>query len=72
MPEAKEYGQAHRDDEPLGTRTFVFRDDGLIPNNTLPLIVRRGAIPPSAGDPARAFETTFRRNGFRAARRGGL
>ncbi len=64
MPEAKGYGQAHRDDGPLGTGTFVFRDDGLIPNNTLPLIVRRGAIPPSAGDPARAFETTFRRNGW--------
>jgi uncharacterized protein YjlB len=65
MPEARGYGQAHGDNVPLGTETFVFRDDGLIPNNTLPLIVRRGAIPPSAGDPARAFEATFRSNGWR-------
>jgi uncharacterized protein YjlB len=39
---------------PPGTETFVFADDGLIPNNPLPLVLRRGAIAPSAGDPARA------------------
>lgn len=49
---------------PLATDTFVFRDDGLVPNSPLPLVVRRGAIPPSAGDPGQAFETTFRKNGW--------
>ncbi len=67
MAQAKGYGQAHGYNAPLGTDTFVFQDDGLIPNNSLPLIVRRGAIAPSAGDPARAFETTFAKNGWTGA-----
>lgn len=67
MAQAKGYGQAHGYNAPLGTDTFVFQEDGLIPNNSLPLIVRRGAIAPSAGDPARAFETTFAKNGWTGA-----
>ncbi len=67
MVQARGYGQAHGYNAPLATDTFVFRDDGLTPNNTLPLIVRRGAIPPSASDPAKAFETTFQKNGWSGA-----
>jgi uncharacterized protein YjlB len=57
---------------PPGTETFVFADDGLIPNNPLPLVLRRGAIAPSAGDPARAFEATFRKHGWTGTWRDGI
>jgi uncharacterized protein YjlB len=72
MAQAKGYGQPRAYNAPLGTDTFVFGDDGLIPNNTLPLVVRRGAIPPSASDPARAFETTFAKNGWTNSWRNGM
>jgi uncharacterized protein YjlB len=72
MAHAKGYGQAHGYNAPLATDTFVFQDDGVIPNNTLPLIVRRGAIQPSAPDPAKAFETTFAKNGWTNAWRDGI
>ncbi len=57
---------------PLGTVTFVFADDGLIPNNCLPLIVRRGAITQDKSDPAKAFEHTFAANGWTGAWRDGI
>jgi len=72
MTHAKGYGVAHAYNAPLGTETYVFQDDGLIPNNTLPLIVRRGAVPPSASDPAKAFEATFRKNGWTNSWRNGI
>ncbi|AWM86318.1 cupin domain-containing protein [Microvirga sp. 17 mud 1-3] len=72
MTEAKGYGAPHAYNAPLGTETFVFADDGIIPNNALPLIVRRGAISPSADNPAKAFETTFRRNGWTNSWRNGI
>ena len=40
--------------------TFAFVDDGDIPNSRFPLIVYRGVIDTSRGDPAVAFETLFR------------
>ena len=43
MAQAKGYGTVRGYNAPLGTDTFVFADDGLVPNNPLPLIVRRGA-----------------------------
>jgi len=45
---------------PHGTETYVFQDDGFIPNNSLPLIVRRGAVPPSPTDPAKSWTNSWR------------
>ena len=64
MAQAKGYGDPHGYNAPLGTETFVFRSNGIVPNSSLPLIVRRGAIPPSEHDPAKAFKATFARNGW--------
>jgi uncharacterized protein YjlB len=64
MAQAKGYGDVRGYNAPLGTDTFVFQDDGFTPNSRLPLIVRRGAIQPSAPDPAKAFESTFAKNGW--------
>jgi uncharacterized protein YjlB len=72
MAHAKGYGDLRGYNAPLGTDTFVFEDDGVIPNNTLPLIVRRGAIQPSAPDPAKAFEATFAKNGWTNSWRDGI
>ena len=72
MAQAKGYGEARGYNAPLGTDTFVFDDDGTIPNNALPLIVRRGAIQPSAPDPAKAFESTFAKNGWTGSWRDGI
>lgn len=48
--------------EPL---TFVFADDGAIPNNLLPFLVYRGAIDVARErDPAAAIEQTFDNNGW--------
>jgi uncharacterized protein YjlB len=48
----------------MKAETFLFADDGDIPNNRLPLIVYAGAIDPRGGDPAVAFEDLFARNGW--------
>jgi uncharacterized protein YjlB len=64
MARAKGSGAAGRSNAPLGTETYAFADDGLIPNSRLPLIVRRGAVPPDAKDPAAAFERVFVKNGW--------
>ncbi|HKG82829.1 MAG TPA: hypothetical protein VKB16_06680, partial [Beijerinckiaceae bacterium] len=57
---------------PLGTDTFIFKDDGSVPNSRLPLIVRQGAITPDATDPASAFERTFAKNGWTKSWRDGI
>lgn len=49
-----------------------FADDGDIPNNRFPLIVYEGAIDPSAGDPAVAFEAIFAANGWGNGWRNGI
>ena len=72
MAQAKGYGQPRGYNAPLGTDTFIFQDNGLVPNSRLPLIVRRGAIPPSAGDPGKAFEATFAKNGWTNSNREGI
>jgi len=72
MAQSKGYGEAHAYNAPLGTDTFVFQADGLVPNSPLPLIVRRGAVPPSASDPAKAFENTFEKNGWTNTWRNGI
>jgi len=72
MAHAKGYGAAGRYNAPLGTDTYVFEEDGLVPNSRLPLIVRRGAVPPDAKDPAAAFERVFAKNGWTGAWRDGI
>jgi uncharacterized protein YjlB len=72
MAQAKGYGDPRGYNVPLGTHTFVFQESGGIPNSALPLIVRQGAIPPSADDPAKTFETTFAKNGWTGAWRNGM
>ncbi len=48
----------------MKAETFIFADDGDIPNNRLPLIVYVGAIDPPKDDVAGAFEDLFHRNGW--------
>jgi uncharacterized protein YjlB len=72
MARSKGYGAVGRYNAPLGTDTFVFEDDGRIPNNTLPLILRQRAITPDADDPASAFERTFAKHGWTNAWRDGI
>jgi len=55
-----------------GIETYVFQDNGFIPNNTLPLIVRRRAVTPSPDDPAKSFEVLFRNNGWSNSWRNGI
>lgn len=49
-----------------------FADDGDVPNNRLPLIHYAGAIDPTAGDPARAFEELFQGHGWGNGWRNGI
>ncbi|HZP70432.1 MAG TPA: hypothetical protein VFB29_10855 [Pseudolabrys sp.] len=45
--------------------TFLFRDDGSVPNNpALPALIYKGAINAGADDPARLIEDLFARNGW--------
>jgi uncharacterized protein YjlB len=51
-----------RDDlEPL---TFVFEDDGLVPNNPMPFLVYRGAIAVDNDHPEKTIEGLFGANGW--------
>ena len=53
------------------TNDYRFRDDGLIPNNRLPLIYYRGAVDlPAEYDPPAVFEALFEANGWGSAWRG--
>ncbi|HEY8564973.1 MAG TPA: cupin domain-containing protein [Beijerinckiaceae bacterium] len=72
MAEAKAYGEAQSYNAPLGTEVYVFSDDNRIPNNTLPLVVRRGAITPDSNDPPSAFERVFEKNGWTNTWRDGI
>jgi uncharacterized protein YjlB len=47
-------------DKPL---TFLFADDGAVPNNRLPMLVYKGALELGA-DPEAAIEKMFARNGW--------
>jgi uncharacterized protein YjlB len=45
--------------------TFLFRDDGTVPNNpALPALIYKGAADVGGGDPARAIAELFARNGW--------
>jgi uncharacterized protein YjlB len=72
MARAAAYGRPGQYNAPLGTDTFIFKDDGSVPNSRLPLIVRQGAITPDATDPASAFERTFAKNGWTKSWRDGI
>ena len=58
----------------IGPATWLFADDGLVPNNpTLPLVVYRGAIDVAQErDPAALLETTFARNDWAQSWRNGI
>jgi uncharacterized protein YjlB len=60
------------DDVESGVESFVFADDGRIPNSRLPLVVIRAAVALDGDDPARAFERTFAGNGWTGAWRDGI
>jgi uncharacterized protein YjlB len=51
--------------------THVFADDGTVPNNTLPLVLYRGALG-SEGDLASRCEAMFEANGWPGAWRNGI
>lgn len=44
--------------------TFVFEDDGLTPNNVLPLVIYKGAVDLDGGSPEKTIEDLFRANGW--------
>ncbi|MEE2658595.1 MAG: hypothetical protein VX733_08840 [Candidatus Latescibacterota bacterium] len=56
------------------TRTVShhLQDDGVIPNNCLPLLVYSQVVDHSVGDPARAFEQLFHGNGWGHSWRNGI
>ena len=57
------------DIEPL---TFVFQDDGLVPNNPLPFLVYKAAIDVGNGDPEKTIEGLFGANGWGDMWRNGI
>jgi len=57
------------DIEPL---TFVFKDDGLMPNNPMPLLVYKGAVDVANGHPEDTIEKLFSANGWGAMWRNGV
>src|SRR5438477_12564095 len=52
--------------------TFVFADDGLIPNNPLPFLVYKGAVDVANDHPEAAIEKLFGANGWGAMWRNGV
>jgi uncharacterized protein YjlB len=52
--------------------TFVFDDDGLIPNNPMPLLVYKRAVDVANGDPEQTIEDLFGANGWGAMWRNGV
>jgi uncharacterized protein YjlB len=57
------------DIEPL---TFVFADDGLVPNSPLPFLVYKGAVGVANGQPEKTIEGLFGANGWGAMWRNGV
>jgi len=52
--------------------TFVFADDGLIPNNPMPFLVYKGAVDVASGHPEKTIEGLFGANGWGAMWRNGV
>jgi uncharacterized protein YjlB len=57
------------DVEPLA---FVFEDDGLVPNNPMPLLVYKGAIAVDNADPEKLIEGLFGAHGWGDMWRNGI
>ena len=51
---------------------FVLEDDGTFPNNSLPVLLYRNAIPIHGRDPAAAFEKRFESNEWEHSWRNGI
>jgi hypothetical protein len=49
------------DTKPL---TFVFEDDGLVPNNPMPFLIYKGAVDVANGHPEKTIEGLFGANGW--------
>jgi uncharacterized protein YjlB len=56
----------------LKPMTVVFEDDGLVPNNPMPLVLYKGAVDVSRGHPEQAIETLFGRHGWGQMWRDGI
>ncbi|HEX7790464.1 MAG TPA: cupin domain-containing protein [Afipia sp.] len=52
--------------------SFIFPDDGLVPNNALPFLLYKGAVIVDNGDPEQAMEETFKTNGWGQSWRNGI
>jgi uncharacterized protein YjlB len=57
------------DVEPL---TFIFADDGLMPNNPMPFLVYKGAVDVANDHPEKTVEGLFGANGWGAMWRNGV
>ncbi len=55
--------------EPL---TFVFADDGLVPNNPMPFLIYKGVIDVANAHPEKTIERLFGANGWGAMWRNGV
>ena len=58
--------------EDLEPLTFVFEDDGLIPNNPLPFVIYKGAIDVANDHPEKTIEGLFGANGWGDMWRNGI
>jgi uncharacterized protein YjlB len=52
--------------------TFVFADDGLVPNNTLPFVIYKGAVDVDNHHPEKTIEGLFGANGWGDMWRNGI
>ena len=52
--------------------TFVFADDGLVPNNPMPFLVYKGAVDVGSDHPEKTIEGLFGANGWGAMWRNGV
>jgi uncharacterized protein YjlB len=52
--------------------TFVFEDDGLVPNNRMPFLVYKGAVDVDNDHPEKTIEGLFGANGWGAMWRNGV
>ena len=68
-PERTAVSVVSADAKPL---TFVFADDGLIPNNPMPFLVYKGAVDLANGHPEKTIEGLFGANGWGAMWRNGV
>jgi uncharacterized protein YjlB len=52
--------------------TLRLVDDGVFPNNDLPVLIYRGTIAPDPNDPAATIDERFQRNGWTGTWRNGI